>query len=297
MSGFQKPIFAFVLLCAVVATCSGETQSEGGGYIIRAGIGIEECPIRCDEKTFKELFQGTKSGGYLVAPKKGVDALIVRGKVHTLFFYINSPNEFKFHGLTDTGIGVDSSIKDVIQAYGKPEKVISGPVTLTQGKVGEEDSLIFRKQGISFTFIDGRLADIRVQAVPADTDMSAQEKRSKLVGEWSVNWGYSPESSYREAFLRGIVGPVLRFENYGLAVLYIPCDINEKVTKDTKITGTWSVSDNSEIDVRFEVNDAGFKGKLTIDEESEEADLLLVKQNDGSVKRFVRFDQTRFQCN
>lgn len=289
-----------LLLAGVAAsTAYGEPQKSSGEYIIKTGVGIEECPIKlCDEKRFNELFQSTRTGSYLLAHQQGVEALLRRGKVRTLFFYFNSETKNSFNGKTETGIDKSSARDDVIRQYGETKDILSGPVFMASGEKAQEETLGYNEKGISFTFVNDKLADIRVYSPPiSQPDISIQEKRAKLVGEWLENWADSEILPFKEAFLIGQVGAVLGLEAGGKAVLFIPCNVNEKITKDLKLTGTWSLNDRGEFETQFKEKNAAIGGMLTIDEESEDIDQLIVKQGDNTSRRFGRLDRSQVICD
>ncbi|MDP1635008.1 MAG: hypothetical protein Q8L69_10050 [Gallionellaceae bacterium] len=293
-------LMILLFLGIVASTAYGEPQiSTERQYKIKAGVGLEECPIElCDETRFNQQFQSTKTGAYLLAPQQGVDALLRRGKVRTFFFYFNSERKGSFNGKTEAGIEKSSTRDDVIRQYGKTNDILIGPVSLDSGGWGEVETLRYEQKGISFTFINKKLADIRVYSPPLSRpDISIQEKRSKLLGEWVANWAYSQNVPYKEALLTGRVSAALRLEAGGTAMMYIPCDINEKFTKDMKITGTWNLNDRGEFEAQFKQKSVGIKGMLMIDEESEDIDQLIITQTNNMTKKFGRFDRSQLNCN
>lgn len=152
--------FLFSSSCTHIVT---EPDSHSG-YRIVPGMGLLNCKIGDDEKTFKNLFSGTTANGYVISRTNGVEALVIDGKIVTLFFFF-SKNLGIFDGRTLEGIGKNSTPDDVIQTYGKPDVDVtgSGPfASSTSLYTYHERSIKYPSKGISFTFWDGHLADIRV---------------------------------------------------------------------------------------------------------------------------------------
>ena len=79
--------------------------------------------------------------------------------------------------------------------------------------------------------------------------------------------------------------------------MFIPCDVNEAITRKLKIEGAWSLNDRGEFEMQYKEEDAGIKGMLTIDEESEDIDQLIIKQADNRTKKFGRFDPSQLNCS
>jgi hypothetical protein len=299
MISFQKQAILAIFLSVSAFTCYGEPQTGSGRkYIIKEGVGIAECPIKlCEEKTFSELFQSTKAGTSLLAPQHGVEGRVVRGRVKTMFFFFNSEKKNSFNGETEAGIGKDSSRDDVIRKYGKPNDILVFPVYLASGENGQEETLLYKEKGIIFTFVNNRLVDIRVSSPTGNRpDISIEAKRTKLLGEW-IGGAYSPKIPFKEAFLTGQVGAVVRLEAGGKAVMFIPCDVNEAITRNLKMEGAWSLNDLGEFEMQFKEKNAGIKGMLTIDEESEDIDQLIIRQADDRTRKFGRFDRSQLNCN
>jgi hypothetical protein len=101
--------------------------------------------------------------GYL---RRGVQVMLSdRGRIDALIFLYRSRTHMTFDGVTDKGIGMWSTIPEVVKRYGEPERI--GESTVSEsGEIpkAHEFSLEYPKQGISFTFYDNELADIRVYA-------------------------------------------------------------------------------------------------------------------------------------
>ena len=131
-------------------------------FSIMSGVGLNECYIGMDARAFQRAFGGKAAGTYLRAPDKGIDASIQNGKITALFFYFYSRTHNSFPGSTDRGIESTSSIADVLAKYGQPDRLGESVVSEYGPMPGAfEKSLEYRRLGITFTFYDERLADIR----------------------------------------------------------------------------------------------------------------------------------------
>jgi hypothetical protein len=153
----------------------GKSKNRDDWYIILPGIGVKECSLGMNKRNFRREFGAkrlghdssiedvkTETAYYLRAKNKGVDALIERGKMRTLFFYFISKTHKSFSGETDKGIGRDSSIEDVVTNYGEPDDVHESVASNYAAIPGAHKKwLHYDSLNISFTFLNGRLADIR----------------------------------------------------------------------------------------------------------------------------------------
>ena len=94
---------------------------------------------------------------------KGVDFAVEDNKVHTIFLYYISKVHQPFNGQTETGINKESTIEEVIERYGEPERIGKSILSSYSGFPGQEDyNLNYYSKGITFTFYNKKLADIRV---------------------------------------------------------------------------------------------------------------------------------------
>ena len=67
-----------------------------------------------------------------------------------------------FSGRTQAGIGADSTIADVVEAYGEPSNRGESVVSEFGAMPGaREEWLSYESAGLSFTFWEDELADIR----------------------------------------------------------------------------------------------------------------------------------------
>ena len=132
---------------------------------IKYGSGFLQVKIGdSEENIIKALGKPSEiSGDYITFSQIGVQCLLKDNKVRTIFLFFRSPKHSKFDGATDKGIGFNSSISDVLKAYGRPTR--RGESTLSEfgAKPGaQEVSLEYNAAGITFTFWDNELADIRI---------------------------------------------------------------------------------------------------------------------------------------
>ncbi|MCE0490885.1 hypothetical protein LU196_12615 [Pantoea sp. Mb-10] len=135
-------------------------------FIIHPGVGIKNLSLNDSIQHAKSHFSSefVAKEGYLFLPREGVDASYgADGRIRAIFLYYKLPGYTIFDGVTDKGIGKDSTIKDVLEAYGPPSR--EGESIISEfGSVpgAHEHSLTYAPQGIEFTFWDSKLADIRV---------------------------------------------------------------------------------------------------------------------------------------
>jgi len=127
------------------------------------GVGLKECYLGMDASFFQRAFGGKREGQYLIAPNHGVDALIVDGKISELFFYFYSKTKSSFAGSTDRGINANSSPLDVTAKYGQPDRIGQSVISQYGAMPGaNEKSMEYPRFGVTFTFWDDKLADIRI---------------------------------------------------------------------------------------------------------------------------------------
>lgn len=156
------------VLCLSFTGCGlpksyAKTEHE---FLITPGMGIKNLSlndtIQHAETQFSREF--VVRDGYLLLPTKGLDASYGEdGRIRTIFLYYKLPGYVTFNGITDKGIGKDSSIKDVLKSYGPPTR--EGDSIISEfGSVpgAHEHTITYAPQGIQFTFWDDTLADIRV---------------------------------------------------------------------------------------------------------------------------------------
>lgn len=326
-------LFAAALFGLFAPTCFANPDTRNNNeQVITAGVGLSACPIGCDKQQFVSLFSEAKiPGSSVLAWNHGIEAHTMRGRVVAVFFYFNTKRmsesdadtsknlweEFfergaelekkfgtksDFRGRTNTGIGADSSIKDVIKSHGKPDKRYEGIGPF--GK-GQEVSLEYSRKGISFTFINNRLSDIRIFSPPqAAPTLSSKELREKLLGEWQHNLlsGYQG-MPFKENFLTGNIGPVLSLNSDETASYTIPCDVNEKLNTKLRLEGRWKLTDKSFFSLSLkgkegdEVIDLSIEGKLRLDEKSDEIDHLIVTQTNDKSTKYGRFNRSLLNCN
>lgn len=132
-------------------------------FNIIQGVGLKECYIGMDTSCFQRAFGGKREGQYLIAPNHGVDALIVDGTISVLFFYFYSKTKTSFAGSTDRGINANSSPLDVTAKYGQPDRIGQSVISQYGAMPGaNEKSMEYPRLGVTFTFWDDKLADIRI---------------------------------------------------------------------------------------------------------------------------------------
>ena len=156
------------VFCLILTGC-GLTESHSKTdheFLITPGIGIKNLSLNDSIQHAKTQFSSefVAKGSYLFLPAKGLDVSYGEdGRIRAIFLYYKLPGYVAFDGITDKGIGKESSINDVLKAYGSPSR--EGDSIISEfGSVpgAHEHTITYAHQGIEFTFWDKKLADIRV---------------------------------------------------------------------------------------------------------------------------------------
>jgi len=171
-----------MIFFAVVVSCFpniARSEDKAGSTIV-AGSGWGKICIGTDRSEVEEIlgkgeFLPKFDGVYLLIYKpKGIRVSLsnIDQTVHVIYFY-NKQKGFEdfavFNGKTSTGIDWNSTVDQVIKAYGKPIEDYSGNNTS-----GNWRRLAFK--GIDFVYEDGRLVRI---CVPG-THQKESEPRKKI---------------------------------------------------------------------------------------------------------------------
>ncbi|AJJ11363.1 hypothetical protein CH64_3682 [Yersinia rohdei] len=159
-----------LLLCYTLnllgCTSVADQKQSYDSYTITPGIGIENLSLGDSIEHAKSKFSKdfVMKDGYLLLPTKGIDASYNNeGKIAAIFLYYRLPKYKSFEGITDKGIGKNSSIQDVYKAYGTPTREGDSVVSEFGAMPGaHEHTITYRHSGIEFTFWDKQLTDIRV---------------------------------------------------------------------------------------------------------------------------------------
>jgi hypothetical protein len=168
-----KLLIAVVLLILFVpieATSAAPVLAKPPKHDARTilpGIGLKGCRIAGPIGDALALFGKASNveGECLQFADQGVECSIEEKKVCVLFFHYQSQTHKPYAGKTDKGIGKESSIEDVIKQYGKPDRIDESVVSQYGPKPGaKEHYLPYAKLGITFTFYDKKLANVRVYA-------------------------------------------------------------------------------------------------------------------------------------
>lgn len=315
--------FLVVLLGAGAPLCTAALPEKGTSEIV-AGVGLRECPIGCPAEQFSALFDDSRIRyRSLMADGSGIGANIIHGKIAVVFFYFNTkqvsaeanaqrfpplfgsevrgpvPQKNDFPGKTDTGIGADSTIQDVIDRYGGPDQ----PLDETPNPWWDSVDLAYSSQGIAFTFAGKRLEHITVSAKPdAHHHFSIEETRARLVGEWQMGlWDENYNQQFK-ALVRGrVISPLIfKLDAGGTATSFIPCDLDERANTKFHIKGTWALAKDGTFSLRFPsspVPGMSIQGKAELDDQSGETDLLYVTLKDEADQiRFGRVNRAVLKC-
>lgn len=157
-----------VLFSLSLLGCDSQNKplSSYQGFLITPGVGIKNLSlndtVQQAESNFSKDF--VVKNGYLHLPSKGIDASHgADNRIKAIFLYFRLPNYNAFNGITEKGIGINSSIEDVHKAYGPPTREGESVISEFGSVPGAlEHSITYENLGIEFTFWDRMLADIRV---------------------------------------------------------------------------------------------------------------------------------------
>jgi len=166
----QKPerAFSFILVCVLSCLVNVNVfaqREERLPLVIEPGKGFMQIEIGDYKNELLKLLgkPSEDDGKYITYGRKGVQCLLEDNRVKTIFLFFRSRNYFTFDGITDKGIGFSSSIPDVIRKYGEPDRIGESTISEYGSNPGvREISLNYHKLGITFTFWDSELADIRL---------------------------------------------------------------------------------------------------------------------------------------
>jgi hypothetical protein len=153
-------------LALLIAGCSSISVESVPNDFIITQTGVVGCEIGAPLGHFYATFSGVREAKYLISYEAGVEALIEDEKIRTLFFHYHGKESNRFRGKTNKGIGGDSAIRDVIEAYGRPTRIGESVISqygLSPGSV--EKVIEYDDKGISFSFWNDRLATVIVHRV------------------------------------------------------------------------------------------------------------------------------------
>jgi hypothetical protein len=138
-------------------------------HTIVAGEGVGVCRIGANKQTAIETFgspsveESDSQSGYLQFPQAGVETRFDEAdRITHLFLYFRSTSNSTFKGITNLGIGIDSSVVDVLARYGRPS-------TFAEFTESREKNIFYDSLGIMFSFKDEELIDIRISESRAET--------------------------------------------------------------------------------------------------------------------------------
>lgn len=156
-------VFYLSLAGCGLAEAHSKTDHE---FLITPGVGIKNLSLNDSIQHAKTQFSSefVAKWTYLLLPAKGLDVSYGKdGRIRAIFLYYNLSGYAIFDGVTDKGIGKESSINDVLKAYGPPthedDSIISESASVPDI---HKHTITYAHQGIEFTFEDDKLADIRV---------------------------------------------------------------------------------------------------------------------------------------
>lgn len=153
------------LLSLALNVPAKKDSAEAPQYTIIPGKGVEKCslgmPVRCATDVFGK--PDKEGSDYVHFYRQGVEAKVEDGKIASLFFHYRSRTAVTIDGETDKGIGMWSTIPQVLKRYGEPSRIGDSIVSEFGPMPGARDYTIeYTKIGISFTFYNNELAHITV---------------------------------------------------------------------------------------------------------------------------------------
>ena len=124
------------------------------------GRGINGCEIGSTSDSVQEVLGNPDEAdkSYFSYHELGIEVAFTRGIVDALFFFFRVADFKSFKGATPEGIGATSSVDDVKRQYGEPDKHDSTPTSTG----GLAESFYYDRLGVTFSYRDGELEDIRI---------------------------------------------------------------------------------------------------------------------------------------
>jgi hypothetical protein len=165
------------LAALLLAGCSAQAPDEpkpppapppaGPQFTILPGQGLDKCAIDGPVQQARELLGRPErtTDTALEYYRRGVMVQTDRGQIDALIFFYRSRTHMTFDGVTDKGVGMWSTLPEVVKRYGEPDRIGESTISPAGEFPGfHEFTLEYPRQGIVFTFYDNELADIRVFA-------------------------------------------------------------------------------------------------------------------------------------
>ncbi|WP_345533822.1 hypothetical protein [Viridibacterium curvum] len=166
LSYTSRAALLVTLLTALLLFALSANAQQVQPYVIKTDTGLDECPRAGKSSCLERLFKGSYSGSYYLAHDNGLEVVLERDRIRTYIFYVDTPGKAPFNGRNDKGIGKGSNMDDVIRAYGAPEERSAPPEPPIPGRARIIESYFdYGSLGITFSFADERLIDIRVYTV------------------------------------------------------------------------------------------------------------------------------------
>jgi hypothetical protein len=162
----EKNYLIVFILVVLIVSCkvSRQTTNQIGTTIIE-GNGIKGVKIG---NNLKDVLKITGKPSkideeYYDFYNKGIEFTIAENQVKTIFLFYISKKYQPFNGQTDKGINKENTIEDVLKSYGEPDRIGQSIISSGSAFAGQEDyNMNYYSKGITFTFYNKRLADIRI---------------------------------------------------------------------------------------------------------------------------------------
>lgn len=162
----KKSYLIVLVLVALIVGCKVSRQPRNQiGTTIIEGNGIQGIKVGDNIKDVLKI-TGKPSKideGYYDFYDKGIEFTLAENQVKTIFLFYISKKYQPFNGQTDKGINKGSTIEDVLKIYGEPDRIGQSIISSGSAFAGQEDyNMNYYSKGITFTFYNKRLADIRI---------------------------------------------------------------------------------------------------------------------------------------
>ncbi|MFO6422065.1 hypothetical protein [Motilimonas sp. KMU-193] len=165
MRAMLVPLLLAVFFVHMVSITSYAQTQQPASVVIKPGQGFSRIVLGDKKRDLMRLLgqPSEDTGKYISYHSQGLTFRLQGNRIQAIFFYFRYQGYSPFYGVTDQGIGINSTILDVINQYGEPDRVSETIVSQYGEKPGAtEVYLSYQQLGIAFSFWDGELADIRL---------------------------------------------------------------------------------------------------------------------------------------
>ncbi|PVY40932.1 hypothetical protein [Pontibacter virosus] len=158
-------LFVFAIVALIVSCKVSKQATNQIGTTIVEGNGVQGINVGDNiSNVLKITGKPSKTDEeYYNFYDKGIEFTVAGNQVRTIFLYYISNKYQPFNGQTDKGINKESTIEDVLKNYGEPDRIGQSIISSGSAFAGQEDyNMNYYSKGITFTFYNKKLADIRI---------------------------------------------------------------------------------------------------------------------------------------